>query len=89
MQYMKKEQLKDGYSFPGFYPLSGIKSFPGNSQGKVIHLKRRQKKRYVAVVERSTTPTMIRKVSLFGIYPVVNGIFIYNSILDESFAKNA
>ena len=72
---MKKQQLKDGYSFPGFYPLSGIEPFPGNSQGKIICLKRRQKKRYVVVVAQATLRFMIKSLNLFEIYQVGRGIY--------------
>jgi hypothetical protein len=85
---MKKEQLKDGYSFPGFYPSSGIESFPGNSQGKVIALKRRQKKRYVAVAALPTGHFMTRKRNLSGIYLADLGISTSNLIFAGCFVRS-
>jgi len=86
---MQKEQLKDGYSFPGFYPLGGIASFPGNPQGKIISLKRRQKKRYVGHAEPFITLIMIRKLSLFVIYLAANFKYICKLMFGEFFVKSA
>lgn len=85
---MQKEQLKDGYSFPGFYPLSGIESFPGNPQGKIICLKRRQKKQYVGHVEQFITLGMIRKPSLFVTCLAANFKYICKLMFGEFFVRS-
>jgi hypothetical protein len=86
---MKKEQLKDGYYFPGFYPLNGVESFPGNSQGKVIRLKRHQKKRYAATVAQSITDTTISGQNTSMICLAARGRYIFRLISGGCFVNIA
>ncbi len=70
----KTKRLLDEYRFPGFRPVAKIKGRFGDSQARIIPLKRRQKKQHVAVVEQFINTIMIAKHGLFEICRVV---FLY------------
>jgi hypothetical protein len=63
---MKKTTLRSLYSFSGFQALASLKDAPGDPDGRIITLRRRQKKRPVpAVIAKpvSTTGRFIRSVT--------------------------
>ncbi len=73
----KTKRLLDEYRFPGFHPIAKIKGKFGDSNACIIPLKRRQKKRHVAIAEQFIEAIMIAKHDLFVIYHVVQSGFIW------------
>ena len=73
----KPKRLLDEYQFPGFRPIAKIKGKFGDSQARIIPLVRRQKKRYVVIVERAISIIMTVKRVGFEIYRVVQSEFIW------------
>jgi len=45
------KQLRDLYCFPGFVPLAGLQAYARDSQGVLLTLRRRQKKRSAGCVD--------------------------------------
>ena len=72
----KTKRLLDEYRFPGFRPVAKIKGKFGDSQARILPLKRRQKKQRVAVAEQFIKAIMIARHDLFVIYHVVQDGFI-------------
>lgn len=73
----KTKRLLDEYRFPGFNPVAKIKGKFGDSNARIITLKRRQKKRDVAVAVLVIEAIMTTKHDLFVICPVVLNEFIW------------
>jgi len=48
-----KTTFKELYSFTGFRACSRLKTYPDDSEARVVVVNRRQKKRYVPVVENA------------------------------------
>ena len=84
----RTKRLLDEYRFPGFRPVAKIKGKFGDSQARIIALKRRQKKRHVAVAERFIKAIMTTKHDLFVIYHVVASGFIWKWTSAESSVVN-
>ena len=85
----KHKRLWDLYRFPDFSPehtLSGIFGDPGV---RVIALKRRGKKRFVAPVGKSTTPSTTGKIAGFATCPVERCGFIWPWRFAESIVEGA
>ncbi len=72
----KTKRLLDEYRFPGFRPVAKIKEKFGDSKARIITLKRRQKKQYVAIAEPFIKAIMTTRQDLFVIYHVVANGFI-------------
>ncbi len=66
----------DEYRFPGFRPVAKIKGKFGDPKARIITLKRRQKKQYVAIAEPFIKAIMTTRHDLFVIYHVVANGFI-------------
>jgi hypothetical protein len=66
---MKKQRLSDAYRFTGFVPDREISNIMSDGGGRIIRLKRRQKKRYVPCAEKAIAATMIARPVMFVIYP--------------------
>jgi len=66
----KRRRLLDEYQFPGYRPRAGIRGVFGDPRARVIQLKRRQKKRYAAVAERSIGVITTRKCVGYGTCPL-------------------
>lgn len=65
----KKRRLLDEYRFPGFSPRAEVKGIFGDSNARVIKLKRTQKKQYAGVAARFIGVTTTRRCVGYGIYP--------------------
>jgi hypothetical protein len=73
----KTRRLVDEYQYPGFRPLSKINGVYGDPNAVMIRLMRRQKKRYVDVVERAIEAFMIIRSRRLETYPVGISGFIW------------
>jgi hypothetical protein len=73
----KTKRLLDEYRFPGFRPVAKIKGKFGDSQARIIPLKRSQKKQPVPVVEQFIKVITIAKHDLFVICHVVASVYIW------------
>jgi hypothetical protein len=51
----KRKYLVDEYRYAGFRALATVRIHPDDADGRIITLRRRQKKRYAAVAGRHTT----------------------------------
>jgi len=70
MSMRKTRRLVDKFAYPGFYPLSKVTQHPTIEDGRIITLRRLQKKLYVAFAEQFITHGMIEKSGLSEIYRV-------------------
>lgn len=84
----RTKRLLDEYRFPGFRSVAKIKGKFGDSQARIIALKRRQKKRHVAVAEQFIKAIMTTRPDLFVIYHVVASGFIWKWTSAESSVVN-
>jgi hypothetical protein len=66
----KYKRLVNEYAYHGFRPLSKVEVHPDIPDARIITLRRRQKKAYVAAAVKHTMPIMIRKQGLSVIFPV-------------------
>jgi len=57
----KRKRLVEEYAYPGFRPLLTVEKHPLDDGVRVISLRRRQKKTFLAVVEKNITPSMIER----------------------------
>lgn len=79
---MKKQLLSDAYRFKGFVPEHYVQSIVTDAGGRVIRLKRRQKKRYVLHVAKAASRITITAHGSFVTYPAA----IYEYILKSKCA---
>ena len=73
----KHKRLWDLYRFAGFSPEHNLSGIFGDPRGRVIALTRRGKKRFVAPVVGSTTPSTTGKSGGFATCPVERCGFIW------------
>lgn len=64
---MKKQRLSDAYCYQGFVPEHEVQVTVPDACGRVIRLKRRQKKRYVRYAAKAVSPIMIAQPDGFAI----------------------
>ena len=65
----KIKRLLDIYRFPGFVPFFSLRGVFGDHRAIVMRLRRRQKKRCAASVEKSSFTTTTNGLGKFAIYP--------------------
>jgi hypothetical protein len=70
----KFKQLHDLYRFPGFVPQPKIRGVFGDPLAVVITLRRRQKKRFAALVGKCLGPTTTSGRGVPGISPVATSV---------------
>ena len=85
----KKKRLMDEYQFPGFRPKATIKGIFGDSRARVIHLVRRQKKQFVAVVGQFTETSTTKSYVVSEIFPVGKCEYTWNWKFAVYFAVSA
>ena len=83
----KHKRLWDLYRFPGFSPELNLSGIFGDPRARVIALKRRGKKRFVAPVVGSTTPTTTGKSAGFATCPAERCGFIWQWRFAESIVE--
>jgi hypothetical protein len=78
----RKRRLQDAYAFPGFRPEATVRGVFGDPKARIIKLKRRSKKRCVALAEPNTTAgTTARSVACATFRAATHG-YIWNSMCD-------
>lgn len=85
-----KKSFSEIYSFPGFRARSTFKKgILGDPKARIVHLERRQKKRYVRHAARHPKAITTNVPIEFEISPVGTCGFIWNSNTAESIARIA
>ena len=85
----KYQRLVNEYAYPGFRPLLKVQIFPGRPDSRIITLRRRQKKMYVAAVAKPIIHFTTGRPSLSGIFPVEMPLYILKLKYDESSVRSA
>ena len=83
-----KYHLTDGYHISGYKAYQTVLGITGDSEARVIHMKRLQKKHDVQPVVKYTGPIMIRRSGSSGICPVETLKSIFNSNIAGASVKN-
>lgn len=83
----KHKRLWDAYCFPGFSAEHTLSGIFGDPRARVIGLKRRGKKLFVAPVVASIIPTTTAKPAEFATCPVETCAFIWKWRSAESLVE--
>jgi hypothetical protein len=79
----RERQLRDAYSFAGFFPESTVHGVFGFPLVRVLALRRRQKKQCVEFVGLGTAASTIRNVVWCEICPVASTASIWSYLCGE------
>jgi hypothetical protein len=85
----KYRRLVDEYAYPGFRSLSKVKIHSDKPDARIITLRRRQKKMYVAAAVRNAILFTTERSDLYVTFPVEMPKFILRLRYAGSNAKSA